>query len=217
MALHDPHPFTWWLRKVMVRWVVRPLVWVILGPSRVGSGLPNKGPGVIVANHNSHLDTVMMLSLLSRAGLKRLRPVAAADYFLRNRLLAWFSLNLVGIIPIQRAGSRDPLADCREALEKGWILLFFPEGTRGKPEQRSRFKAGIGRLMKDFPEVPVVPVLLHGLGKSLPKGERVFVPFRSQVAVGQPMTFREKGEHLTESLEHELDRLTAQIYLPQWD
>lgn len=217
MALHQPNPFAWWLRKVLVRWLVRPLVWIVLGPSRVGAGLPETGPAVIVANHNSHLDTVMMLSLLTRSGLKRLRPVAAADYFLRNRILAWFSLNIVGIIPIQRAGSSDPLADCREALEKGWILLFFPEGTRGEPEQRTRFKSGIGRLMQHFVNVPVVPVLLHGLGKSLPKGERVFVPFRSQIAVGQAMTFNQKGDTLTQALEQELDSLTAQLYLPQWD
>jgi 1-acyl-sn-glycerol-3-phosphate acyltransferase len=96
-----------------------------------------------VANHNSHLDTVVLMTLVPPRLLARLRPVAAADYFLRNRFVAWFALNVMHILPIRRgaAGRADPLADLSEALDAGDILILFPEGTRGEPERLGAFKS----------------------------------------------------------------------------
>ena len=73
----------------------------------------------------------------------------------------------------------DPLAAPSEALARGEILLIFPEGSRGKPEQMTRFKSGVSRLTERNPDAPIVPVFMHGLGKSLPRGDFVVVPFFS--------------------------------------
>ena len=123
------------LRYLFFLIVVRPIVLVVLGLNvRRRQLLPETGPAIIVANHNSHLDTLVLMTLFGMRRLRLLRPVAAADYFLRSRLMAWFSTRIIGILPLQRKmeGVRlDPLAGISEALESGHIIILFPEGSRG--------------------------------------------------------------------------------------
>ena len=205
--------------------VVWPLVLVVIGLNVRGrKRLPRKGPAIIAANHNSHLDTLVLMSLFPLALVPSVRPVAAADYFLSSKALAFIASRLMGIIPFDRDAARalregndtDPFEESVAALKRGEILILFPEGTRGAPEELKTFKSGITRLARRVPEAPVVPILLHGLGKALPKGSRVPVPFFCDVLVGEPLPPATSRAELMESLKDAFASLAAEGQFPEW-
>lgn len=208
------------LRFLFYAAVVRPVVLVALGLNvRHRERLPLRGPAIIAANHNSHLDALVLMTLFPLRLLPRLRPVGAADYFFRQRLLRWFATNVVGIIPVERsprASGGDPLAGCCEALERGDIVFFFPEGSRGTPEQLAAIKPGIAHLAQRFPDVPIVPVYMHGLGKALPRGEAVFVPFFCDVFIGESMRWAGNRSEFLAAVEERLLALKGEGRFPEW-
>lgn len=177
---------------------VRPVVFLMLGLNvRNKQRLPKVGPAIIAANHNSHLDTLVLMSLFPLVRLKEIKPVAAADYFLKNKRIAWFATNIIGIIPISRKPSSkdaNPLQACVDALDDRKILIVFPEGSRGVPEEMQEFKTGITHILKERPDVLTTPVFLHGLGKSLPKDAYIPVPLFCDVLIGEPIQWNEDRE-----------------------
>lgn len=199
------------LRMLFVVCVAYPVVLLWLGIHiRHRERLAVKGPAIIAANHNSHLDILTLLSLFPLSDIPSVQPAAAADYFFKTPLLRWFSLNVIGIIPVVRGGAgagEDPLVECYRALEQGRILVIFPEGTRGEPEQMAELKSGIWHLAKRFPQAPVIPVYMHGLGKSMPKGAWIPVPFFVSVAVGKPLYWMEEKQTFIDALKDRLYKL----------
>jgi len=209
------------LRWIFFALLVRPLLAIVLGMNVHGrQHMPRTGPAIIVANHNSHLDAMVLMSLLPHRLLHRVRPVAAQDYFLQGRLLAWFSTRIVGILPIARKRSgadEDPLAGCYDALERGQILILFPEGTRGEPEVMAPFRGGVAKLALRFPDVPVIPVHLRGLGKALPRGEALLVPFMLDINVGSALHGGDSDDGFLDLLRGRIEELDREHPGARWD
>lgn len=209
------------LRSLFFLTIAKLIVFVILG-LRIShwERLPRAGPAIIVANHNSHLDTIVLMSLFPMRLLEKIHPVAAADYFLQNRFLAWFSHNIIGIIPLDRqsiARCQDPLEGCSKALAGENILILYPEGTRGEPESLSEFQIGIAHLAKRHPHVPIYPVFLHGLGKALPKGKTLLVPFCCDVLIGDPIWWTGDKKGFMQLLNQQMQTLIDQEIFLMWE
>lgn len=180
------------LRVFFFAVIVRPVAYLFLGLKFTHEErLPVHGPAIIVANHNSHLDGFILMSLFPLHLIGTLRPLAAAECFLKGRWFRWFFSTIIRTIPVHRGmESREPnnaLSLAAKALLDGEIVLMFPEGTRGEPEQMGRLRAGVGVLSRAFPSVPVVPCFIYGLGKALPRGKSLFVPFLSEIHVGEAL------------------------------
>jgi 1-acyl-sn-glycerol-3-phosphate acyltransferase len=173
--------------------VVKPLLLVVLGLNVFGrQHLPQGQQFILIANHNSHLDTLALMNMFPLTQLHRIHPVAAGDYFLKNRLMAWFSQTFLNILPIARSNftrETNPLTKMGDVLAQGDSLILFPEGTRGEPEIMAPFQTGIAHLIKKYPNVPVVPVFLKNMGRSLPKGEALLLPLFCDALIGPPCHF----------------------------
>ena len=210
----------WLLKILFFVLIMRPLVLILFGLNvRHGERLPRRGPAVVVANHNSHLDTMALISLFPVRQVLKLRPIAAADYFLQNRLWAWFSLNVIGIIPVSRkarAEGEDPLAGVHEALRNRDIVILYPEGTRGEPEQMIDFKKGVSFVAEKNPDAPIVPIFLHGTGKALPKGSWFPVPLFLDVFVGESMKWTGDRASFMDQLKERIHGLGAGSYFSEW-
>jgi len=192
------------IKTLFFAFIVKPLVLIVLGINLKGrEKLPLKGPAIIAANHNSHLDALVLMSLYPLTSIHKIRPVAAADYFLSNRLLAWVSLHCLDIVPFNRSGHVDKdklFSGCHQALDNGDILILFPEGSRGSPEKISKIKKGLFYLARERNGIKITPVVIYGLGRALPRGEALFVPFNCDVIVGDSLPDAENSTVFIENI-----------------
>jgi 1-acyl-sn-glycerol-3-phosphate acyltransferase len=172
--------------------------------------MPTTEQCVYFANHSSHMDFVVLWSLLPSDVREKTRPVAAADYWSTGpkRLLACDVFRAVLVdraskpaaigsdAEAQRSQAIRPLID---VLAGGESLILFPEGTRGNGIEVARFKSGLYNLCIARPGLKLVPVYLENLNRVLPKGGFVPIPTRSTVTFGAPIGLRE-GEGREEFL-----------------
>jgi 1-acyl-sn-glycerol-3-phosphate acyltransferase len=134
---------------------------------------------VYFANHTSHLDFVVLWSVLPRKLRAMTRPVAAKDYWnsgLRKRI----AVNAFHAVLVERSekvaegdrslAARNTLAMLLEALGTENSLIVFPEGTRGDGLEIGSFKSGLYYLWSKRPEIQFIPVYLSNLNRILPKG-----------------------------------------------
>jgi 1-acyl-sn-glycerol-3-phosphate acyltransferase len=150
-----------------------------------------EGPCIVVANHNSHIDTAVLMSIFPIRRLPHVHPVAAADYFGQNAIRAGAAMVGMNAMAIERtaAPGRDVLSPMIEALQAGESLIFFPEGSRGEPGVVAAFRPGIGKIVQNVPGLLVVPVFVSGAERSLPRGESVPLPLGIDVVIGKPRTY----------------------------
>ena len=139
------------------------------------------GPVLIVANHASHADTVVLQFALASSVRCPLRVAGAEDYWFRNRVIGWFARGL-GVFPFPRRGEAGPRR-ARRALASRSSVLIFPQGTRAG----GRFRPGVGRIAAGSP-TSVLPIHVSGTDSVLPRGS--FLPRRGDVVirVGEPVS-----------------------------
>jgi 1-acyl-sn-glycerol-3-phosphate acyltransferase len=152
--------------------------------------LPLVRPFILIANHCSHLDALLLASLLPASWRDYVSPVAASDTFFDKPATAAFAAWFLNAIAIRRSGIRNhDLTEMRDHLVRdGAVFIIFPEGTRSRTGELQAFKSGIGRLVAES-AVPVVPCYLDGCFRSYPPGARFPKPLRLTIKIGPPLRF----------------------------
>ncbi|MBN1269683.1 MAG: 1-acyl-sn-glycerol-3-phosphate acyltransferase [Kiritimatiellae bacterium] len=176
---------------------------------------------IVIANHNSSLDTYVLASLFSWRHKNRTRVAAAKDTF-AGGFAGWVAQKTLQVILVDRApvGAHDPLAEVKQLLREGNSLIIYPEGTRGEPGKIEEFKRGIGVLAAEFPDLPVYPVFIKGVEKCLARDEYLLVPFEIHIKVAEnPVrgreflkdgaNKREASKEITKALEQKVCALGA--------
>ena len=126
--------------------------------------LPWRGPAVIVANHASLLDILLLYGLY-----RPFKWVSKSSNF-RLPIVGW-NMWLNGYVPLTRGAAdsvRRMMSRCEELLAMGAPVLLFPEGTRTATGALQPFKDGAFRLATQA-GVPLIPVAVHGTFDALPK------------------------------------------------
>ncbi len=146
--------------------------------------LPWRGAAVIVANHLSLLDILVLYGLF-----RPFKWVAKAELF-RLPVVGW-NMALNDYVRIRRGDPesvRHMLAHCRAHLARGVPVLLFPEGTRSRDGRLQPFKDGAFRLALDA-GCEVFPVAVAGTFDSLPKtGVVLRQGMRARVRVLDPVS-----------------------------
>jgi 1-acyl-sn-glycerol-3-phosphate acyltransferase len=153
--------------------------------------LPETGPLLVIGNHDSHWDPVM----IGCAARKRRMIRALAKSQLWDVRGLGPVLNGMGQIPIVRgAGDAQALANAIDALREGSCVGVFPEGTRSKGRVM-RARSGVGRLALEVPETHVTCVAVSGTADltGFPKRPRLKVQFFDP-AGGQPRADEDPGD-----------------------
>lgn len=153
--------------------------------------LPESGPLLVIGNHDSHWDPVM----IGVAARKRRQIRALAKSTLWDVRGLGPILNGMGQIPIQRGkGDADALARAIEVLRAGACIGVFPEGTRSRGEVL-RARSGVGRLALEVPEAHVSIVAVEGTSDltGFPRRPNLRVRFFDP-AGGQPRGDEDPGQ-----------------------
>jgi 1-acyl-sn-glycerol-3-phosphate acyltransferase len=182
---------------LLKRGLLGPALHVVYRPRAVGvEHIPESGPVLLVANHQSFSDSIFMPLLTPRP----VKFLAKAEYFrgggIKGRLSAGFFKG-VGSVPIDRAGAKAADAALKTALRllgEGQIVGLYPEGTRSPDGRLYKGRTGAARIVLTA-GCPVVPCAISGTEHVQPTGTLVPKVHPVTVTFGPPLDFsRYTGE-----------------------
>jgi 1-acyl-sn-glycerol-3-phosphate acyltransferase len=142
--------------------------------------LPRTGPAVLVCNHISGLDPL----LLQAASRRVIVWMMAREYF-EIRALNWF-FKLIRAIPVDRNG-RDTSATraALRALKDGSVIGIFPEGRIAPTRELLPFQTGVS-LLAARAEAPIVPAYIDGTNRGQEMAEAFSTANRVRLRFGEP-------------------------------
>ena len=154
--------------------------------------VPKTTPFVMVANHTSHLDCLVLAAAVPAHLRARFFPIAAGDHFFETPALSAFAAFVLNAIPMWRKNcGRQALATLRQRLIDGRTsYALFPEGTRSRTGEMASFRPGLGMLVAET-DVPVLPCYLEGCFAAWPTSRKLPRPKKLVLRIGQALVFNE--------------------------
>ncbi|MFX0048430.1 MAG: lysophospholipid acyltransferase family protein [Candidatus Hermodarchaeota archaeon] len=194
----------WWAAFIYVKFFAR-LLWNFKAEYPLGNMFPEYGPGILVGNHESHLDPFFYGAACHR----RIRYMSKLDNF-KTPIVRTLFTNL-GAFKLDRENPEPAWEMAKEIIRGGEWVGIFPEGTRSREEtgwEVGEFKTGAVRLAIEM-KVPIVPMAVIGSRNALPKGKLVMKPTQVKVRVGDPIYYDQYN--INKISYDEIRRLTAEL------
>jgi 1-acyl-sn-glycerol-3-phosphate acyltransferase len=143
---------------------------------------------IYFVNHASHLDFMLLWTVLPAELRRHTRPVAARDYWEKGRVRRYLAERVFRCVFVDREQGHcvSPIMPLLDAIDDGESLILFPEGTRGTGEALQEFRAGIFHLAQERPDVELIPVWMDNNYRVLPKGSFVPLPLLCTATFGAP-------------------------------
>lgn len=179
--------------------------------------IPKQPPFILVANHTSHLDALVLATPLPWRLRDRIFPIAAGDTFFQTPLVSAFAAGMLNALPMWRKKcGPHALGELRQRLlEEPCAYILFPEGTRSRDGKLSAFKPGLGMLVAET-NVPVVPCYLEGCFQAWTSQQRWPRPRPIRLYIGEPLAFpavanrREGWLHIAAATEERVKALSSE-------
>jgi 1-acyl-sn-glycerol-3-phosphate acyltransferase len=199
----DQRSFVWKSLQIIAR------VWTTLYFDLKTYGVenvPKTGGVLLVANHQSYLDPVLVAVHLYR-------PVSflAKSELFENHYFGWLIRTLHAFPVRQGEGDIGAVKEVIRRLGEGYALNMYPEGSRTENGEVGPMEKGVALVIRRA-GVPVVPVAIHGSFEAWPKGYKIFRPHRVRMKYGKPIDFNgKKGDEIVRELEERVKGLLAEL------
>jgi long-chain acyl-CoA synthetase len=194
-----------WIRSAFLELIAQPFVWFLGNPRVVAPrNLPVNEPMLIICNHVTTYDGALVEYALPGRMRRRVAAVMLGEmledfrhfrdpdtgrFMLFAPAAYWLLTALYNVFPLpRRKDFQRSFAHAGEALDRGYNVLVFPEGTRSAEGQLAAFRPGIGMLVKQA-HAAVLPVAILGLGELKVKGRGWFRSGKIEVRAGEPLRF----------------------------
>jgi long-chain acyl-CoA synthetase len=218
-----------WVRTAFLELIAQPLVWVLAKPRVTGEpAIDCAEPMLVICNHVTAFDGPLVEYALP-GRMRRRMAVAMSGEMLedfrhfrdpermpgQNRFMFWGPLAyflltaLYNVFPLPRQKDfQTSFGHAGEALDRGYNVMVFPEGTRSAAGALARFRPGIGLLVKQS-QTAIQPVAIRGLGELKLRGSGWFRSGRIEVCVGEPLRFSadQTEAEITARLHAEVEKL----------
>ncbi|MBC02917.1 MAG: hypothetical protein CMJ34_06400 [Phycisphaerae bacterium] len=182
------------------------------------------GQSIVVANHNSLVDTPVLFLAIPGDRRSRTATVGGLDYFeatssqpflerLFRNVVIWFIRSAMNVLLIERKGGEYSQIDRIDAmLVDGWSLVVFPEATRSRSGRMGRFRHGAAELARRH-GLPVIPAHVDGTDSVLPPGVRWPQAGPLRIAFGDPLHAEEdeSAAAFTARLREAITRLAPEV------
>lgn len=198
------------------RCIIRPILDVLSHLESHGNeNIPRQGGCLLVSNHVSLLDTIII-----GAATDRELHFMGANNFYQIPCFGWFLTKFNGFSIKRGTPDRQALKEALSRLRGGKALLIFPEGTRSTDGTLGEMKKGAS-FMIHYSHVPVIPVFLKGAEHFMPRGAKFIHPAKLSVIFGPPLDFttlegieqkRELYQRMSEQIRQAILALASDSY-----
>jgi 1-acyl-sn-glycerol-3-phosphate acyltransferase len=168
--------------------------------------VPRRGGVLLVSNHQSYLDPVLV-------GLYLPRPMSylAKSELFHNRFFRWLITSLNAFPVRQGAGDVGAVKEMIRRLREGHMLNMYPEGSRTEDGEMRPIEPGAALVVKRA-GVPIVPCVIDGSFKAWPKQQKFPKPHRISVMYGPPLAIDGlKAAEITKLIDRTLRQMVAEL------